>query len=207
MEIALYYVHDPMCSWCWGFEPTRARLFAALDGRVPIHRLVGGLAPDSDEPMPEAMRAGLQQTWRQIQQMIPGTRFNFDFWTDCEPRRSTYPANRAVIAARLQGDRFDELMTRRIQQAYYLEARNPSDNDTLIALAADIGIDVDRFSSDLVDAATQQKLLQEITYARRLGIASFPSLAVIDASNQVTHIGLDYTDANTMQAQVEALIG
>ena len=207
MEIALYYVHDPMCSWCWGFEPTRARLFAALDGRVPIHRLVGGLAPDSDEPMPEAMRAGLQQTWRQIQQMIPGTRFNFDFWTDCEPRRSTYPANRAVIAARLQGDRFDELMTRRIQQAYYLQARNPSDNDTLIALAADIGIDVDRFSSDLVDAATQQKLLQEIAYARRLGIASFPSLAVIHASNEVAHIRLDYIDANTMLTQIEALIG
>ena len=69
------------------------------------------------------------------------------------------------------------------------------------------GIDVDRFSSDLVDAATQQKLLQEIAYARRLGIASFPSLALIDASNRVTHIGLDYTDAKTMQAQVEALIG
>ena len=207
MGNSLYYVHDPMCSWCWGFEPTRARLFAALDGRVPIYRLVGGLAPDSDEPMPEAMRTGLQQTWRQIQQMIPGTRFNFDFWTDCEPRRSTYPANRAVIAARLQGDRFDPLMTRRIQQAYYLQARNPSDSDTLIELAADIGIDVDRFSSDLVAAATQQKLVEEIAYARRLGIASFPSLAVVDASNQVAHIGLDYTDANTMQAQVEALIG
>jgi len=32
-------------------------------------------------------------------------------------------------------------MTARIQQAYYLEARNPSDNDTLVDLAADIGLD------------------------------------------------------------------
>jgi putative protein-disulfide isomerase len=206
MQDTLYYVHDPMCSWCWGFEPTRARLFAALDGRITITRLVGGLAPDSDEPMPDAMRQGLQQTWRRIQQMIPGTEFNFAFWTDCAPRRSTYPADRAVIAARMQSDDFDQPMTARIQRAYYLEARNPSDNETLIALAADIGLDVECFASDLVDTTTQQKLLAEILTARRLGIDSFPSLAVASAGN-LTHIGLNYTDAEAMLDQIEGLIG
>jgi putative protein-disulfide isomerase len=206
MQATLYYVHDPMCSWCWGFEPTRARLFAALDGRLTITRLVGGLAPDSEEPMPDAMRQGLQQTWRRIQQMIPGTEFNFAFWADCAPRRSTYPANRAVIAARMQGADFDQPMTAGIQRAYYLEARNPSDNETLIALAADIGLDVERFARDLVDRATQQKLLAEILVSRRLGIDSFPSLAVVSAGN-LTHIGLNYTDADAMLDQIEGLIG
>ena len=87
MKPTLIYVHDPMCSWCWGFEPVRAQLFAALDGRIPIRRLVGGLAPDSDAPMPAEMRLGLQQTWRRIQHTIPGSEFNFDFWSECSPRR------------------------------------------------------------------------------------------------------------------------
>jgi putative protein-disulfide isomerase len=207
VETTLYYVHDPMCSWCWGFEPTRARLFAALAGRVAIRRLLGGLAPDSAAPMPEAMRLGLQQTWRHIQQVIPGTRFNFDFWSNCAPRRSTYPANRAVIAARRQGAEFDPRMTRRIQEAYYLEAKNPSNDDTLVALADDIGLDVERFARDLADAATQQELLAEIQTSRAMGIGGFPSLAVVDASARLTHIGLDYTDAETMLIQIEALIG
>jgi len=205
MQTTLIYVHDPMCSWCWGFEPTRARLFAALAGRIPVQRLVGGLAPDSTEPMPDAMRQGLQQTWSRIQQMIPGTEFNFDFWTDCAPRRSTYPSNRAVIAARMQSEDFDQPMTARIQRAYYLEARNPSDNETLIELAEDIGLDVKRFAGDLVDAGTQQKLLAEIQTSRRLGIDSFPSLAVASAGN-LSHIGLNYTDADAMLGQIEALI-
>jgi putative protein-disulfide isomerase len=205
MQQTLYYVHDPMCSWCWGFEPTRARLFAALEGRIPIQRLVGGLAPDSSAPMPEAMQQGLQRTWMQIQQTIPGTEFNFDFWTMCAPRRSTYPSNRAVIAARMQGDSFDQVMTGRIQRAYYLEARNPSDNETLIELAADCGLDVERFSEDLTAAETQQKLLAEIAAARRLGLDSFPSLAVVD-SGHLTHIGLNYTDVQAMLNQIEALI-
>jgi len=183
----------------------RAQLFAALAGRVPIRRLVGGLAPDSDAPMAAEMRLGLQQTWRRIQQTIPGTEFNFDFWSKCTPRRSTYPANRAVIAARRQGEEYDEPMTRRIQRAYYLEARNPSDNATLIELAGDIGLDVERFAAQLVDATTEQMLTAEIRSSRAMWINSFPSLAVVSDAVQ-NHIALNYTDAQAMLAQIEALI-
>ena len=105
----------------------------------------------------------------------------------------------------MQGDDFDEIMTGRIQRAYYLQARNPSDNDTLIELAAEAGLDAERFSRDLTAAETQQKLLAEIETSRRLGIDSFPSLAVVDGG-QLTHIGLNYTDAKAMLNQVEALI-
>ena len=206
MQATLYYVHDPMCSWCWGFEPTRARLFAELEGRVSVQRLLGGLAADSDLPMPEAMRQGLQQTWQRIQQVIPGTRFNYDFWTQCAPRRSTYPANRAVLAARMQAQDFDPLMTHRIQQAYYLEARNPSDDATLIELAAEIGLDVERFTADLADPQTQQRLLAEIGISRAMGIDSFPSLALADANGDLAHIHLSYTNVGAMLDQVVALV-
>jgi protein-disulfide isomerase-like protein with CxxC motif len=37
-----------------------------------------------------------------------------------------------------------------------------------------------------------------------LGIDSFPSLAV-EKSGQLHHIGLNYTDAQAMRAQIEAL--
>ncbi|HKJ50751.1 MAG TPA: DsbA family protein [Gammaproteobacteria bacterium] len=203
MNRTLIYVHDPMCSWCWGFEPTRRKIFAGLPADMSIRRLLGGLAPDSEQPMPEAMRAGLQQTWQRIAAMIPGTRFNFDFWEKNTPRRSTYPANRAVIAARLQGDEFDPLMTAAIQQAYYLEARNPSDNSTLIELAGEIGLDRDRFAADLVADSTRDLHLEEIAQARALGIDSFPSLAVLH-DGAVRHIGLDYGNADAMLRQIEA---
>lgn len=203
MNKTLIYVHDPMCSWCWGFEPTRQRILAGLPVDMSVKRLLGGLAPDSDQPMPEAMRAGLQQTWQRIAAMIPGTRFNFDFWTENTPRRSTYPANRAVIAARLQGEEHDPAMTAAIQRAYYLEARNPSDDSTLIELAGEIGLDSERFAADLVAESTQEMLLDEIREARMLGIDSFPSLAVLH-DERLRRIGLDYGDAEAMLRQIEA---
>lgn len=203
MQQTLVYVHDPMCSWCWGFEPTRRVIFDAVAGRMHIRRIVGGLAPDSDEPMPAAMAAMLQQTWQRIEQTIPGTRFNYAFWEECSPRRSTYPANRAVIAAREQGAEYDAAMTGRIQQAYYLQARNPSDNSTLIELAAEIGLDVDQFAQSLVSESTQQALLAEIQSARSIGINSFPSLAVVKPGT-IQHIGLNYLDPEAMLSQIEA---
>lgn len=205
-QATLIYVHDPMCSWCWGFEPTRVKLFAALQGRLPIRRMVGGLAPDSDAPMAAEMQAGLQQTWRRIQQTIPGTRFNFAFWTDCAPRRSTYPANRAVIAARRQHEVYDAKMTLRIQQAYYLEARNPSDNETLIELAQDIGLDRDRFERELLDSTTRDIFAGELRAVRALGIDSFPSLA-LSRGSELYHIALDYNDADAMLRQLDGLTG
>lgn len=203
MHKTLIYVHDPMCSWCFGFEPVRRQIFDQLEGEMLLRRVLGGLAPDADEPMPEAMREGLQQTWRHIEQVIPGTRFNFDFWRLCTPRRSTYPANRAVIAAREQGADFDPAMTARIQQAYYREARNPSDDETLIELAADIGLDAERFADCLREPSTQQQLLQEIRYARSIGADSFPSLLLEDERG-IRPIGLNYLDAAAMLREIRA---
>ena len=204
MKDTLIYVHDPMCSWCWGFEPTRRKIFEAVSGKLQIHSLLGGLAPDTDLPMPEEMREKLQLTWKRIEQSIPGTQFNFDFWKKCQPRRSTYPANRAVIAARSQGAEFEQKMTARIQQAYYLEARNPSDNSTLIELAADIGLDAQRFEESLLAESTQQHLLEEIKQTRQIGMNTFPSLAVLK-DEELHHINLNYTDPQSMISDIESI--
>ncbi len=202
MKSILYYVHDPMCSWCWGFEPVRKQLFEVLAGRLEIRRLVGGLAPDSDVPMPLAMQTSLQQIWHKIEQVIPGTQFNFDFWSNCNPRRSTYPSNRAILAAKLQGQNFDGLMTLGIQHAYYLHAKNPSNEDVLIELAREIGLDVIQFEKDLNSETTQQLLMDEIKFTRSLGMNSFPSLALNNDGN-MTPIPLDYIDPNIMLKAIE----
>jgi putative protein-disulfide isomerase len=154
--------------------------------------------------MPAEMQSMLQHTWQRIEQHIPGTEFNFEFWQKCSPRRSTYPANRAVIAARQQDEAFDAQMTARIQRAYYLEARNPSDNSTLIELATEIGLDAEQFEADLVAESIQQQLIAEISSTREMGIDGFPGLAV-EKDDGLHHIGLNYTEAEKMLSEIEAL--
>ncbi|MGD8515319.1 MAG: DsbA family protein [Granulosicoccaceae bacterium] len=201
---SLYYIHDPMCSWCWGFKPVLAELVTELPREIEFKRLLGGLAADSDESMPEDMQQMLQATWQRIEECIPGTRFNFAFWTECRPRRSTYPACRAVIAARQQGEQFDVQMTEAIQRAYYTQARNPSDASTLIELAAELGLDVKAFRDALVSDAVEHQFQAEIAEAAGLGVEGLPALVLVDGASR-RQIPVDYTDAAPMLELIEAL--
>lgn len=208
-KATLYYAHDPMCSWCWAFAPAweglRESLGPTCPDRLQIRKLLGGLAPDSDEPMPASMQQHLQRTWSAIQQRVPGTTFNFEFWTRCRPRRSTWPACRAVIAARNQGAAHEDAMTRAIQRVYYREAKNPSDRDTLVALAEELRLDTARFEADLDSAETRAAHEAEMDLARRMGIRGFPSLVLADGA-RAQEIGVDFTQPARMRDQVLAFL-
>ena len=200
----LIYAHDPMCSWCWGFRPTLQALRNQLPKQIRFQHLLGGLAADSDQAMPIEMQQSLQNTWRSIQQKIPGTEFNFAFWQQCQPRRSTYPACRAVLAARtLQAD-CEEAMILAIQTAYYTRAMNPSNADTLQQLASEIGLDSDDFLQTLHREETEQQLQQEIQHARQIGMNSFPSLVLQTPDQHYWPIAVHYTDAKPMLKTIES---
>lgn len=200
----LFYVHDPMCSWCWGFSKTWLEIKQQLPDSIELITLVGGLAPDSQQPMAESMQSFLQQTWHRIQQQIPGTEFNFDFWTQNTPRRSTYPACRAVIAAKKLAGKQDA-MTSGIQQAYYLHAKNPSDLDTLTDVAVQIGLNSTDFKA-LMDSEQIHDLLDaELTQGRNMGLNSFPSLA-LQIDNELHAITLDYNSSQNMLHQINSLL-
>lgn len=201
----LYYIHDPMCSWCWGFRPVLEVLLSRLPDNITSSRLLGGLAADSSQPMPDDLRMRLQSTWWEIGKRIPSTRFNFDFWARNTPRRSTYPACRAVIAARSIEPEMEDSMIVAIQQAYYLQARNPSDDTTLIELAMEIGLNEQQFSKLLNHSSTQQKLDSEIAQSLRLGVRSFPSL-VLQHAESYWPVAIDYLNAEPMLELIHNLI-
>ena len=190
MRAQLFYIYDPMCSWCWGYAPTWQRLQRELTSEVDIIYGLGGLAEDSDVLMPEAMQVFLQQTWRKIAQQL-GTEFNFDFWQQCQPRRSTFPACRATLLAREFGK--EQEMLTAIQHAYYLQAKNPSNLDTLQALAVDIGLDGYDFLQKLKSQSVDEQLMTEINKMRSLPINGFPALVLVKEQLLIP-IPIDYQD-------------
>lgn len=193
MSAVLYYIHDPMCSWCWGYKPVWNILEKSLPANIQVDYVVGGLAPDSNVPMPIAQQHMIKAHWKTIEEKL-GTEFNYEFWSNNVARRSTYNACRAVIAAKNQNT--EKEMVSAIQRGYYLRALNPSDNDMLIQLAEELmasgtAINSHQFVDDLTSDETQKELLRQIQFSRELSANGFPSL-VLEYEGQRHSIHHDY---------------
>ena len=195
MSTTLYYIHDPMCSWCWGYRPVWDELQKNLPMGINVEYVVGGLAPDSDEPMRMEQQEIIQAHWRIIEEKL-GTQFNGDFWIRNVARRSTYNACRAVIAAKKQ--KLEQEMLDAIQRGYYLRALNPSDKSILIQLAEELAskklaMNVTDFAKDLNSVEVETELMRQIDFARKLTQHGFPSL-VLKKNGECHRIMHDYKD-------------
>ena len=190
-----------MCSWCWAFKPTWHKVLKELPSHINVNYLLGGLAPDNDLPMPLKIQKYVQDNWIKIQKSVPGTEFNYDFWALNVPRRSTYPSCRAVISAKKQHPNFEVLMIKGIQKAYYLNAQNPSNEDTLIKVAQDIGLNEESFKIDLKSTEVNNLLLDQIEMIKTMPISGFPSLVLVEVG-LLKRIKIDYLESNYIINQI-----
>jgi putative protein-disulfide isomerase len=205
MTTTLFYIHDPMCSWCYAFESSLTALQKELPDFIRIKKIVGGLAPDTTQPMPVELQQKIQQTWRRIEQTVPNIQFNYEFWITNTPVRSTYPACRAILAARRQGADFEDKIIGAIQTAYYQKAKNPSLPSILLQCALDIGLAVGRFANDFSSDEIEKELQNEINTARNLGVMSFPSL-LLEHNDRLFPVSVDYLDHKTMIREIVSLL-
>ena len=202
MVYTLYYVHDPMCSWCYAFKSTLDELKKHLSSNVKLVYVVGGLAPHSDEIMPKDMQEKIQSIWYEIEK-VTGTKFNHDFWTKCQARRSTYKACQATMLARDENK--ENEMIDAIQEAYYLKAQNPSDASILIELAKNIGMDEKKFEEDLKGQKIEEDLQNELNFRRSLYVKAFPSL-ILKYKKELYPINIKYNDHKSMLEQINDMV-
>ncbi len=94
----------------------------------------------------------------------------------------------------------EDAMIFAIQQAYYLQTKNPSNDETLIHCAKSIGLDTKKFQQDLHAKHTQQQLEHDIQQAQNMGVYSFPSLILEDG--QFKPIAIDYNYADNILQQL-----
>jgi len=197
------YVMDPMCSWCYAFQP-ELEAFLEKHSYVQVDWIMGGLAPDNVQPMPEDLRQSISSYWYQIEKKTQVT-FNHDFWKLNTPYRSTYPACRAVIAAELLKAKSSQKMVKAIQAAYYQEAKNPSLEEALIDGANSIGLDKKQFLEVFKSKETEQRLQDHLRVAQQLQVRGFPALFYINDKNQAYPLTLGFCQTSRLEEQFKTI--
>jgi putative protein-disulfide isomerase len=90
--VELLYFANPMCSWCWGFDPVLRGIEAAYADRVRITVALGALG-DRDRPMRERDKAFVREHWERVRRS-PASRSTSASST--APASSTTPARPAA---------------------------------------------------------------------------------------------------------------
>ena len=200
----LLYVMDPMCAWCYGFQP-ELEGFLAQHPEAELTWIMGGLAPDSNTPMADELKQAISSYWHQIEQASQ-VEFNHDYWALNTPYRSTYPACRAVIAAESSIDAGADQMVKAIQSAYYRQALNPSLEETLIQCAASIGLNEAAFLQAFQSAETERRFQQHMNIAMQLQVNGFPALFYIDERNHAFPLALGFVQTAMLEENLERAV-
>lgn len=184
----VYYVGDPMCSWCWGMSPVIEALAVHCAEQGMDFRLVmGGLRAGGGDPWNAAFRGFLRQEWTHIAAQT-GQPFGFHLLERSAFSYDTEPACRAVVTARAlfaegqEASRRELAFFSAVQRKFYVEGEDPKEaafyHDICTLTGIDPALFTQNFSSPEAVAPTQR----EFRLARQLGVRGFPSVLLQTAT-------------------------
>lgn len=172
----LIYILDPMCSWCWGFNPVMQKVLKqAQAAGVKVTLRVGGLRTGEQALLDESKRAYILQHWRTVSETT-GQPFDFEKALPSGFLYNTEPACRALVVARQLDEARLFAFLDRLQQAFYQDALDITQPSVLRELAVQAGYDSDVFC-DVFDAPETQTATQdEFAWVSNLAVRGFPTL-------------------------------
>lgn len=133
---------DPWDNMGWGLEPIRLRIKEEFRDQVGIY---DDIAPVREFSEPRAMKERWECDSRRHKMPI-----NTSVWDD-DPPESAELANRAFMAARHQGLGRAAKYLRRLRVATIVEGINIEDEDVLLELAEEVGLDRTKLQEDWAD--------------------------------------------------------
>ncbi|MBL78908.1 MAG: protein-disulfide isomerase [Nitrosomonadaceae bacterium] len=170
----LWYIADPMCSWCWGFSPIIEAIRVNYNKDLKIKLIMGGLRSGKSAMEPK-QRAEILGHWKSVNNRT-GQPFSF---AGAMPEGFIYdtePSCRGVVAMALINPDLVFPFLKSIHFAFYVEQENVTDPNVLAYLAGKIGIGTESYLKVFESDEAKDKVLTHFKQVRQWGVHSFPTL-------------------------------
>ena len=176
----LVYIADPMCSWCYGFGKTIDVLLADPGPAAPLQLalVMGGLRPYTTEALAPGRADEILGHWRHVHEAsgvpfapaphaaLHAPAFVYD----------TEPASRGTVAVRSLWPKHVWRYFKAVQHAFYAEARDVTQAEVLVDLAARVGLPRVDFEAALDSPAMREATRDDFSQSQSWGIRGFPAL-------------------------------
>lgn len=178
----LWYVADPMCSWCWGFAPVIEKIRKEYSKLLTVKLVLGGLRPGTKAPLAPDKRSQILHHWKSVQ-VTTGQPFKFENALPEDFIYDTEPASRGVICVSIIEPELVFPFFSAVQHAFYTEQADVTQFSVLKKLAASLNISELQFTQVFESSAAKQETLGNFQRAIQWKIAGFPALVAKNESN------------------------
>ncbi|MEE4376374.1 MAG: DsbA family protein [Candidatus Competibacteraceae bacterium] len=201
----LIYIADAMCSWCWGFVPVMDKLREDFISQLSFRLVMGGLRPgDAAVPMDAEMKTHLRTHWQAVEARS-GQAFSWD-WLDREGFvYDTEPAARAVVAVRRLAPTREYEFFHATQAAFYAFGRDVTQENVLMSLAIETGLDAQEFRLCYRENNTLSMTHADFRLTQELGVHGFPSVLLRDA-DKLTSVAQGYLPYERLEPVLRGLL-
>ena len=162
---SLFFVTDPICSWCWGMLPEWRAIMEEFQGRLQFGLRCAGLQVGSMKPLGNDQRDQLIQLWHRVQ-ATTGQKFAFTFPDDPSFIYHSEVPCRALQIARQELQAEPWQLFHDMQEAFYLNGKNLGDLEVLVELIEPYGLDRSRFLDLVSDEAIIKATRDEFTWCK-----------------------------------------
>jgi putative protein-disulfide isomerase len=200
----LWYVADPMCSWCWGFAPVIEAIKQAYADRLKPALLLGGLRPYTRDPLPEAQRREILHHWQQVHARS-GQPFAFDGALPAGFVYDTEPASRAVVTVAELRPEQTFAMFKAIQHAFYAEQQDVTTPTVLSRLASTLGLAEGVFRPLFESPAMAERTRAHFHKARAWGVQGFPTL-ILQKGDRYFLLASGWRPFDELQPEIDATL-
>jgi putative protein-disulfide isomerase len=202
LPLQLLYFANPMCSWCWGFQPV---VHALAERGYPLTLALGTLGADRARPMRDVDKAQVREHWQHVAERT-GQPFDFGFFDRAGFVYDTEPPSRAIAVVRRYYPSLAVPFLGRLQERFYALAQDITDPTVLREAAGEFGIDAEQFDAAFGDPATAAEVAAEWQQTARLGVTGYPTLLALPPGKpSVVTIG--WRPSEEVLASLDALQG
>lgn len=174
-EKTLWYIADPMCSWCWGFQPVIERIRNEYGERLKVELLLGGLRPGTKDPLSSSQREQILHHWHNVRR-VTGQTFQFEGAMPEGFIYDTEPASRAVLAVAQIAPDFIFPFLKIVQTAFYVDQQNVTKPEVLAQLVARTGLDGQQFLQVFESGMSKNLTLAHFKKVHEWRVRGFPTL-------------------------------
>ncbi|MCL6570549.1 MAG: DsbA family protein, partial [Bacillus sp. (in: Bacteria)] len=202
-KITLYYVTDPICSHCWALEPVLRKFEEQYGHYFELHTVMGGLLESwdgfADVANGISSPTDVAGHWREVgvKSRMP---IDGSLWLD-NPVHSSFTPSRVFKMIQQKDEQMARTFLRRAREAVFAFNENIGDEQVLINIVNQIGLDGEQIVRESGLSDGHELLNQDFALAKSLGVRGFPTVIMVNEVNK----GIKIVGARPIENYVSGL--